>query len=148
MGIPDPSKTPCPECIARNDGVVRNAGPYPGGTCRKCYDTKRATKITIGKGVPQDLADRVKAAQASGDWKALADSLNSIVQGIANGSITASAAQASLIKHILDRAYGRVSKTQEDKQGPLGIVILPTIGRDSDTQVCAKCLEYHRNHLT
>lgn len=144
MGIPDPSRPLCPEC------GLRNVGPYPGGTCRKCYDTKRATKITIGKGVPQDLADRIKAAQASGDWKALADSLNNVVTGIANGTVDASAAQASLLRHILDRAYGRVSKTQEDKQGPIGIVILPSIGRENseDTQICPKCLEFHRNHLT
>ena len=144
MGIPDHSKPICPEC------GVRNAGPYPGGTCRKCYDTKRATKISIGKAVPQDLADRIKAAQSGGDWKALADSLSETIRGVANGEIKATAAQGSMLKHIMDRAYGRVSKSQEDKQGPMGIVILPTIGRENseDVRICAKCAEYHRNHLT
>jgi hypothetical protein len=139
----DLNKPLCPRCN------IRNSGNYVGGLCRACYDEKRRTSIKIGAGVPEDLAQRVRQAQASGDWKALADSLNDIVTGIAKGTIKASAAQSSLVKHILDRAYGRVSKSQEDKQGPVGIVILPSIGRDNseDLRICPECLKHHASHI-
>lgn len=139
----DPNKPLCPRCN------IRNAGNYVGGLCRACYDEKRRTRIVIGEGVPEDLAQRVRQAQTSGDWKALADSLNDTIVGVANGSIKATAAQGSMLKHIMDRAYGRVSKSQEDKQGPMGIVILPSIGRDNseDLRICPECLKHHQSHL-
>jgi hypothetical protein len=139
----DPLKPLCPRCNSRN------AGKYPGGLCRACYNDKRRTSIKIGTEVPEDLAQRIRQAQVSGDWKALADNLNDTVKGIADGSIKATAAQASLVKHILDRAYGRVSKSQEDKQGPVGIVILPSIGRDNseDLRICPDCLKHHATHI-
>jgi len=143
MPVTDPSKPLCPR------GCGRNSGNYPGGLCRACYNDKRRTAIKIGTEVPKDLADRIRQAQVSGDWKALADSLNDTVKGIADGTIKASAAQASLVKHILDRAYGRVSKSQEDKQGPVGIVILPSVGRDNseDLRICPECLKNHATHI-
>lgn len=143
MANTDPTKPLCPRCN------TREAGKYPGNLCRSCYDEKRRTSIKIGMGVPEDLAQRVRQAQTSGDWKALADSLSGIVKDIANGEVKASAAQGSLIKHILDRAYGRVSKSQEDSQGPVGIVILPSIGRDNseDLRICPECLKHHATHI-
>jgi len=143
MPFTDASKPLCPRCNERN------AGKYPGGLCRACYNDKRRTAIKIGAGVPEDLAQRIRLAQTSGDWKALADSLSDVVRGIADGSIKATAAQGSLVKHILDRAYGRVSKSQEDTKGPIGIVILPSIGRDNteDLRICPECLKHHATHI-
>lgn len=132
----------CPKC------GIRNSGKYPGGICRNCYDVARTTQVKIGALVPNDIAERVKKAQTKGDWRALADSLADVVKSIASGETEATAAQASMLKHIMDRAYGRVSKSQEDKQGPIGIVILPTIHSGMDARVCKRCLEAHLLHDT
>jgi hypothetical protein len=139
----DLPKLLCPRCN------IRKSGRYPGKLCRVCYDEKRKTRIVIGAEVPQDLQDRVRLAQTSGDWKALADSLGDTIKDVANGNIKATAAQGSMLKHIMDRAYGRVSKSQEDKQGPVGLVILPTIGRDNseDLRVCPTCAKNHLEHM-
>lgn len=129
----EPSKL-CPRCH------TRKSGPYPGDLCRRCYDDRRASTTLTS------LGDRVKEAQISGDWKALADSLTDTIKGVADGSIKATAAQGSILRHIMDRAYGRVTKTQEEKKGPIGVVVLPTLEQGSTTQVCSKCLEYHLKH--
>lgn len=123
----------CPNCSKRW------SGNYPGGVCRKCYDEHRLR-------VPVDLTEKVKEAQATGDWKKLADSLGPIIRDIADGSVKATASQSSLIRHIMDRAYGKVSKSQEDKTGAHGIVLLPTVGTDKDMKICQLCKDYHTNH--
>lgn len=143
MAQTDPNKPLCPRCN------VRNAANYPGNLCRACYNEKRLTSIKVGAAVPDDLREKIKAAQTSGDWKTLADSLSGEVKDIASGKTKATAAQAAMLKHILDRAYGRVSKSQEDKTGAIGIVILPTIGRDNseDLRVCPTCQKQHLEHV-
>src|SRR5258705_479345 len=113
----------CPNCS------VRKSGNYPNGICRKCYDEKRLR-------VPVDLTEQIKEAQATGDWKRLADSLGPVIRDIADGSVKATASQSSLIRHIMDRAYGKVSKTQEDKAGAIGVVLLPVQGSGRDIKLC------------
>jgi hypothetical protein len=123
----------CPQCL------TRKAGKYPNGLCRKCYD---AGKLEM----PVDLPEKVRTAQVSGDWRGLADSLMPVIVGSADGSIKVTAAQASLLKHITDRAYGKVTKTQEDKSEAAGVVILPMMGQDANAFVCEKCKEAHLKH--
>ena len=129
-----PDAKPCPRGCGRL-GNVR----YPEGLCRTCYDEKRAQE-------PKNLAKLVKQAQKSGDWKSLAEELGDTIKGVADGSIEATAAQSSLLKHIMDRAYGRVTKSQEDAAGPVGVVVLPTLDVCMNMSVCPVCLEYHLKH--
>ena len=133
-GRPRIDQTKCPKC------QERVSGPYPDGLCRHCYDLKRRT-------VPKDLGERVKIAQETGDWKTLAEGLKDTIQGIADGTVEATATQGRMVQHIMDRAYGRVNKSQEDKAGPLGIVVLPMIGSGAESRICHKCQEIHKMHV-
>lgn len=123
----------CPNCS------LRKSGQYPNGWCRKCYDEHRNR-------LPIDLTETIKEAQQTGDWKKLADSLGPVIRDIADGSVKATAAQSSLIHHIMDRAYGKVSKTQEDKAGAIGIVLLPVQGDGKDLKLCPLCRDFHTKH--
>ena len=138
MTNPQPEQKLCSLCN------TRKSGPYPDGLCRKCYDLRRVADAESR--LPADLKDKVRRAEATGDWKTLAETLGETFKGVAAGTIKATAAQASVLKHIMDRAYGRVSKTQEDKLGPTGVVILPTLGNAETTHICDKCIEAHRLH--
>lgn len=108
--------------------------------CRVCYDLSR------GVSPLDNLGEKIKNAQKSGDWTSLADGLSGVIEQVARGEMKATAAQGSLLKHILDRAYGRVTKAQEDKQGPVGVVVLPTLDKEGNTHVCKRCLEAHQLH--
>lgn len=95
-----------------------------------------------------DVAALAKGAQTDDDWKRLAVTLGDTIKGLADGSIKASAAQVSIVKHIMDRAFGRVSKTQQDKAGPLGLVVLPALDKGDSTHLCALCVAEHtKNHI-
>jgi len=130
----------CPAC------GKRASGPYPDGLCRRCYDIKRKGQPPLTPAKFADLQEKLKIAEATGDWKELADSLQDTVKAIASGVTKATAAQTSIIKHILDRAYGKVSKSQEDKRGPVGIIILPTLGFGESAHICKQCIEAHKLH--
>lgn len=138
MTQPVETKPLCPACQER---VSR---PYPGDLCRKCYDIKRAAKPSLAN--LNKLQDRLRDAEATGDWKKLAADLQPTVTAIASGTVKATAAQSSLLKHILDRAYGKVSKSQEDKLGPIGVVVLPVFGDNNTTTICPDCLAAHVLH--
>lgn len=130
----------CPAC------ATRASGPYPDDLCRRCYDIKRAGKPPLTPAKFEELQEKLKTAEATGDWKKLAEELQPTFVAIANGTVKTTAAQASIIKHIFDRAYGKVSKTQEDKRGPIGLVILPSLGSQTTAQICPQCLEAHKLH--
>lgn len=134
----DPNAPKCPAC------GTRVQGPYPGGMCRKCYDIKRKAAPTVANF--KELTEKVKSAEESGDWRKLAEDLRPTMLAIAAGTIEATAAQTSVIKHIMDRAYGRVTKSQEEKQGPIGVIVLPTMGEDTAAHICPQCLEAHKYH--
>lgn len=140
---PAPEDKLCPAC------GIRKAGAYPGDLCRHCYDIKRNAVPELSALTPkklEKLQERLKDAEASGDWKALADGLQDTVKAIAAGTVKATAAQSSLLKHIMDRAYGRVSKTQEDKKSAVGVVVLPSFGIDATAHICPECLAAHELH--
>jgi hypothetical protein len=130
----------CPACGTRKSGV------YPGGLCRRCYDLKREGKPPLTPAKFEELQAKLKEAQASGDWKALAEEIHPTYVAVAAGTVKATAAQVSVMNHIMDRAYGKVSKTQEDKRGPVGVIVLPTMGLNKGSQVCPACIEAHKLH--
>lgn len=133
-------RTLCPKC------TKRLSGGYPNNWCRSCYDKELKRRREAKASIPLDLGQKFKQAQQSGDWKALADSLAETIQGIASGDVKATAAQSAIIQHILNRAYGKVSHSQEEMKGAIGVVILPTLGDATDAKVCQKCKDYHLTH--
>jgi len=87
-----------------------------------------------------DLPALVAKAETPDDWKRLAKDLEQVASQIAKGEVKATAAQTSMLKHILDRAHGKVAATQESKTMPAGILVLPTLGEGSSTMICPQCL--------
>lgn len=88
--------------------------------------------------LPPDDADE-------SEWRKLADALRETIKLSALGEIKISAAQASLIKHILERAHGRVVDSQKSK-APVGVVMLPTVGSGVSAKLCPACVEAHKGH--
>lgn len=90
--------------------------------------------------LPDQLA---KADTVSNGWTKLADSLGDTIEAVAKNQVKATAAQIAIIKHILDRAYGRVTASAQEKLVPAGLLILPTLGERANTIICPKCaMEY------
>lgn len=73
------------------------------------------------------------------DWVKLAERLKPTIDGITDGTVKASASQSALIRHILDRAYGRVVQSQNEKRPAAGIVLLPVLGERGDSKMCPQC---------
>jgi len=136
----DPTKPLCTTCGVRNGLVIYK------GLCSKCYAEKRAANLAAS-GPLNNLGEKMATARNVEDWKRLAKDLSPIMEQIARGEIKATAAQASILKSINDRAYGRVTKSQEESKGPLGIVVLPLLGTGMGAQICPKCLEAHTKHV-
>lgn len=132
----DPSKPLCKRCGVRNAQITYK------GYCHRCYEEMKVVPKT-----PLDaLGTAMTSAQTEDDWKRLASELGPTVASIAKGEIKATAAQAAMLKEILGRAHGRISKSQEDSQGPIGIVVLPTLGIGPAMHLCPKCIDYHTTH--
>ena len=83
--------------------------------------------------------ERLLEAETEEDWKALAKEMRPVMVGIMQGDIKASAAQSSILKHVLDRAYGRLGTKEKQVISPSGVVILPTLGERSDMKICPQC---------
>lgn len=134
----DPTKPMCSKC------KERNAQSTMQGLCNKCYRETR--DVRVSRDTLEDLGKSMAVAKTAKDWRKLADSLNHIVIGIADGTIDATAAQVAMVKEVMARAHGKVTKSQEDTKGPIGVVILPTLNDGRNTQVCPQCLIEHGRH--
>jgi len=138
----DPNKPLCTRCKTRNGQANFK------GLCNKCYREVRDTRIP---NIPKQFVE-LAAQLKTGDpkdkdyWKTLAYQLQPTIVAMADGTLKASAAQAAIIKEILSRAHGKVTKSQEDERGPVGVVVLPTLDRGISAHVCPKCAEYHTTH--
>jgi hypothetical protein len=73
------------------------------------------------------------------EWKKLAKELAPTIRDISQGLVKASAAQTAIIKHVMDRAYGRIGQ-KEQQLVANGVVILPTLGERSEMFLCPVCL--------
>jgi len=136
MPLTDPTKPLCNRCGKRNAQVIFK------GLCQRCYTELRQ----IAKTPLDALGNAVAAARTDSDWKNLAAKLAPTIEAIAKGELAATAAQAALLKTIMDRAYGRVTKSQEDAKGPIGVVVLPVLNTGASMQICPRCLEAHQQH--
>lgn len=138
MPLTNPDKPLCTRCEKRNGQVIYK------GLCHRCYAEIRqvAKSATPFDGLAKDMAK----AQTEDDWKRLYATLAPTIESVAKGELKASAAQAALLKEIMSRAFGRVTKSQEESKGPSGIVVLPTLDNGILTHMCPICLEEHAKH--
>ena len=129
MSLPPPDATLCLTCKRRK------GQPRLGGLCRGCYDAKVSLEKSQKILTTADFSER-NTGEA---WLALAKSLGPVYRGVADGTVKATPAQAAILKSIWERAYGRVSKSQEDKAGAHGIVLLPIVGSKESAMLCPNC---------
>ena len=78
-------------------------------------------------------------ARTKEDWRKLASELAPAIKSIADGSQPATAAQASMLKEIMARAYGKPVATQEENKVASGLIVLPTLDSGEKTMVCPRC---------
>lgn len=90
--------------------------------------------------IPLEVIEGMSKARTAEDWQNLAAALAPSLAMIMTGKINASAAQVSLIKDIMNRAYGKPVATQSDKQVNTGIVLLPTLASNAGALTCPKCM--------
>lgn len=124
------------------DPKLRDAVIAEGGQPTGPVDTLPVPKIKLKLKAPVDLdqvAKEIEKPKSEDEWQKLAKSLKGTIDDIASGEVKASAAQAAMLKHILDRAYGRVSAQANEKRPASGILILPTLGERSNMQCCPRC---------
>src|SRR5438445_3385698 len=97
--------------------------------CSTCYKkdklTQKAGQRPLGLSV--DLIARASLAKTSEDWQRLAAELAPIMTAILNGEVKATAAQASLLKDIWNRAFGKPVATQSEKKVASGVIVLPAL---------------------
>ena len=131
----------CPRCKSRR------ASTRATKFCWKCHEATKQTGVPIESvqsvakiTLPAEFVAKAAVAKTTEDWQKLAAELAPVVVDILNGTVKATAAQASLIKDIMDRAFGRPTATQLEKRVAAGVIILPTLNTDSTmTFTCPKC---------
>lgn len=90
--------------------------------------------------ISPEVASKLASAKSSEDWQKLAAELSPVLAGILSGEVKASAAQASLLKDIINRAYGKPVATQSEKRVAAGVVILPTLDTGMKMKICPVCM--------
>lgn len=118
------------------------------GLCQTHYMQQHREKLKGEKNkepeeqivIPPEVIERMSQARTPEDWQALGAALTPVMARIMAGNVTASAAQVSLIKDIMNRAYGKPVATQADKKVNTGIVVLPTLSTNEHTMTCPKCM--------
>jgi hypothetical protein len=81
----------------------------------------------------------LKEKRTDDEWCRLAKSLEPTVLGIASGTLRASAAQASTVRHILERCYGKVQEKQSEKRPASGVIVLPMLNHGQHSLICPNC---------
>lgn len=103
--------------------------------------TKIATQVSpLQFVIPPEIIESMSKARTTEDWQNLASAIAPIMSGIMAGNVLASAAQVSLIKDIMNRAYGKPVATQAEKKTNSGVIVLPSLGTSEMTMTCPKCM--------
>ena len=89
--------------------------------------------------IPAELIAKVSLAKTTEDWQSLARELGSVYAGVLSGEVKATAAQASLLKDVHNRAFGKPTATQVEKRVAAGVVILPALDTGTKIMICPKC---------
>jgi len=88
---------------------------------------------------PKDMGEKMALAKTTEDWQKIAAIIAPVMQSILDGQVKATASQVSLMKDVLNRAYGRAVATQSEKKVAAGIVLLPTLNTGEFTTICPNC---------
>lgn len=137
-------------------GCTRPLANKASGLCMTHYQKNRRANIRAGVVnpkapkassvppaqfvIPQDIIDNMSKARTTEDWQNLGEAIAPIMASIMSGNVLASAAQVSLIKDIMNRAYGKPVATQTEKKVSSGVVILPGLNTNIHSMTCPKCM--------
>lgn len=138
------------------DGCTKPVANKTTGLCMTHYQKQRRANIRAGKitpavpnkavkisplqfVIPTEIIDGMSKARTTEDWQTLGEAIAPIMASIMAGNVIASAAQVSLIKDIMNRAYGKPVATQADKKVSSGVVLLPALNTNKFSMVCPKC---------
>ncbi len=89
--------------------------------------------------IPPELIAKASLARTTEDWQSLAKELGPVYAGVLNGEIKATAAQASLLKDVHNRAFGKPVASQVEKRVAAGVIVLPALDTGSKMMICPKC---------
>lgn len=134
-GVVEPTIEPedlCPNCRKAKASTRKSR---LCGTCHKKAPIPLAAKGMIAP----DLMARAALAKTTEDWQKLAAELAPTMTAILNGEAKATAAQASLMKDIMNRAFGKPVATQVEKRVTAGVIVLPALDSGQKMMICPKC---------
>ena len=125
----------CPSCN-RSKASTRKSR-----LCAKCHkDWLKTQPKTMAQIIPQEVIAKFALAKTTEDWQNLARELAPTFTAILSGEVKATASQASLLKDVYNRAYGKPVATQTDKRIAAGLIILPTLDTGAKmTFICPQC---------
>lgn len=125
----------CPKCL------VNKATTRKSRLCHACFKKENPPKAEENPiaDVLRGLAGQVKLARSTEDWQKLWAAIEPVYLQILSGSIGATAAQATLLSKIQDRAFGRPVATQAEKRIASGVIVLPALGSGEKMTICPKC---------
>lgn len=107
---------------------------------RRALKKTQAVKISpLQFVIPAEIIEGMSKARTTEDWQTLGEAIAPIMSGIMAGNVIASAAQVSLIKDIMNRAYGKPVATQAEKKVSSGVILLPALSQDKFSMICPKC---------
>lgn len=108
---------------------------------RAASPSRKASQISpLQFVIPADIIEGMSKARTTEDWQTLGEAIAPVMASIIGGNVLASAAQVSLIKDIMNRAYGKPVATQADKKVSSGVVILPALSTNDSSLTCPKCM--------
>src|SRR4029077_2494867 len=122
----------CPKC------QKRKASTRKSRLCQKCFDLEPKAVKSSGL-IPDDLMAKAALAKTTEDWQKLAAAIGPQMTAILNGEAQATAAQASLMKDIMNRAFGKPVAVQTEKRVSAGVIILPKLDDGSKSMICPQC---------
>lgn len=129
--------------------MIEDEGGMPPGLMTTSLGEVKAEPRPAKPGTAnEDWRAKLAAAkpQSQDEWCKLAAELRPVMIAIAEGGVKASAAQASTLRHVFDRCFGKVQEKQSDKKPASGVLILPMLGSGPAATVCPRCgfeLETH-----
>lgn len=126
----------CPSC---NKARASTRKSRLCGTCHKKAVAKRVAQSATPAVVSSEILAKVALAKTTEDWQVLAAEMAPVIADILNGTVKATAAQASLIKDIMNRAYGKPIAAQMEKRAAAGLIVLPVLDYGVKMTICPNC---------
>lgn len=123
----------CPKC------QTAKASTRKSKLCATCHKNWLAEQPKAGLLIDQAVIAKAAMAKTTDDWQKLATELAPTFAAILSGDVKATAAQASLLKDVYNRAFGKPTATQTEKRVAAGVIILPALDTGMKMMICPKC---------